>query len=352
MQTNVLNLAKRFWQLIRAHEWWHYKLPLALAIAYALAWMNNIPFSMLLLPTGLLLMALISAGIWASIINDFMDLDQDRLAGKSTPMMQLSPPFRWAAVACSVALNVIVALVLHRYPASLLLITAIWMTFAAYSMPPIRLKERGAIGLITIAVGEHVLLGLLAVSLVLETTGMPVASVPVSWLCAYLGWSAAYGLRGIIWHQICDIQGDQRAGCTTAGAAIGATSMARFGERYVFPVEVFCFILFLIFSHDRMGLVLLPVYAITEWLRCKYLNLNIAIAAPKPNMRFIMLEYYQIYFPLSFLGMALPSDRSARFIFVAFILIFPFPIRLLAHQIGHIFRWRVYDRIREALTKS
>src|ERR1051325_6018160 len=91
MQTNFLILAKRFWQLIRAYQWWHYKLPLALAVAYALAWMNNIPFSMLLLPTGLLLMALISAGIWASIINDFMDLDHDRMAGKSTPMMQLSP---------------------------------------------------------------------------------------------------------------------------------------------------------------------------------------------------------------------------------------------------------------------
>ncbi len=69
MQTNFLNLAQRFWRLIRAYEWWHYKLPLALAVAYALAWMNNIPFSMLLLPTGLLLMALISAGIWASGLN-------------------------------------------------------------------------------------------------------------------------------------------------------------------------------------------------------------------------------------------------------------------------------------------
>src|SRR5262249_18394386 len=104
--------------------------------------------------------------------------------------------------------------------------------------------------------------------------------------------------------------------------------------------------------HDRMGLVLLPVYAITEWLRCKYLDLNIVIAAPKPNMRFIMLEYYQIYFPLSFLGMALPSDRSARFMFVAFILIFPGAIEPLVHQMGHIFRWRVYDRIRRALAKS
>lgn len=346
----VSDFAKRFWRLIRAHEWWHYKIPLALAVAFAFAWMNRIPFSMLVLPTGLMVLASASAGIWASVINDFTDLDQDRLAGKSTPMMQLSPPSRRAVVAGSVLLNAAAALALQRYPVSLLLLVANWITFVVYSVPPIRIKERGALGVIAIALGEHVLLGLLAVSLVLETTGMPLASAPAPWLLAYLGWSTAYGMRGIIWHQILEIQNDRRAGCKTLGASIGETRLARIGEWYVFPFEIFCFFLLLLLSHDSIFPVLLPIYAITEWLRCKCWGCNMVIAAPKPNMRFIMLEYYQIYFPFAFLILALRSDRSAIFLIVAFILIFPGPIGLLLRHMGIIFRWRVYEPIRIALS--
>jgi 4-hydroxybenzoate polyprenyltransferase len=345
----VLRLAKRFWLLVRAHQWWHYKIPLALAAAFAFAWMSHIPFSMLLLPAGLLVLASAAAGIWASVINDFMDLDQDRLAGKSTPMMELSPSSRRAVLAGAVLLNAVVAWMLQTYPVTLLLLMANWMTFVVYSVPPFRIKERGALGVIAIALGEHVLLGLLAVSLVLETTGMPLAAVPLPWLLAYLGWSMAFGMRGIIWHQILDIEEDRRAGCKTLGALIGKTKLAHIGEWYVFPFEILCFFLLLLLSRDSIFVILFPIYAFTEWLRCKCWGCNIVIAAPKPNMRFIMTECYQIYFPFSFLCLALQSDRSAIFLTVAFILVFPGAIAKLVREMLIIFRWSVYEPMRVAL---
>lgn len=334
---------------MRAHQWWHYKIPLALAVAFGFAWMSRIPFSMLILPTGLMVLAGAAAGIWASVINDFTDLDQDRLAGKSTPMMELSLPSRRAVVAGSVLLNAVVAWTLQRYPVSLLLLVANWMTFMVYSVPPIRIKERGALGVIAIALGEHVLLGLLAVSLVLETTRMPLASVPIPWLLAYLGWSTAFGMRGIIWHQILEVENDRTAGCKTLGALIGETNLAHIGEWYVFPFEIVCFFLLLLLSRDSLFVIFLPIYAFTEWLRRKCWGCNIVIATPKPNMRFIMTEYYQIYFPFSFLSLALHSDRSAIFLIIAFILIFPGAMAKLVREMGIIFRWNVYEPIRIAM---
>lgn len=345
----MLRLAKRFWLLVRAHQWWHYKIPLALAVAFGFSWMNRIPFSMLILPTGLMVLASAAAGIWASVINDFMDLDQDMLAGKSTPMMELSLPSRRAIVAGSVLLNAVVAWILQRYPVSVLLLVANWVTFALYSVPPIRIKERGALGVIAIALGEHVFLGLLAISLVLEVTGMPLVSVSIPWLLAYLGWSAAFGMRGIIWHQILDIEKDRRAGCKTLGAVIGKEGLAHIGKWYVFPFEMVCFFIFLFLSHDCIFVIFLPIYALTEWLRCKCWGCNIVIAAPRPNMRFIMTEYYQIYFPFSFLILALQSDHSAIFLIIPFVLIFPGALAKLVREMGIIFRWNVYESIRIAL---
>lgn len=264
-------------------------------------------------------------------------------------MMQLSAAWQSSIIVFSLVLMLAASWLLYRYATSLLIVASIWSIYTAYSLPPIRLKERGTLGVLSVAFGEHVLFGLLAVSLVLECTGSSLASISGIWLAAFLGWSVTYGLRGIIWHQLCDIENDLRANCKTLAVLIGARNLTRIAEHYLFPVEVLCFALLLIFSQCYLSLFFLPLYAITEWMRCKYFTRNLIVAAPKPNPSFIMLEYYQIFFPLSFLIMGLLSDYTSVLLVAFFVVLFPAPIAQLVNQIRVISKCLVYDRIIAAL---
>src|SRR6185437_14849490 len=109
-----------------------------------------------------------------STINDITDLRQDECAGKVTPMMSLTHLQRGVLLAAIVALNLLVAAAIFRLRCSFAIFLSLLALFTAYSTFPLRLKERGAAGVVAISLGEHVLPVLLASALVLELTQKPV----------------------------------------------------------------------------------------------------------------------------------------------------------------------------------
>src|SRR5690348_4046677 len=92
---------RRIAWIIRSREWWNYKLPPALAVAYALAWRLHIPLHALRLSFALLVLAGITAAVYASVFNDYLDLDEDQRAGKSTGLMGLPVSIRRMIVGAS-----------------------------------------------------------------------------------------------------------------------------------------------------------------------------------------------------------------------------------------------------------
>lgn len=330
------------WRFIRAHEWWHYKLPVALGITYLFAWTQGLSFGLLLLPSLLIIAAGFGLAIYASIFNDFMDLKQDQLAGKYTPMMSLTPTSRFCALALNVTLLASIAYALRNLPFSFALFMLIWTAYTAYSLPPIRLKERGILGVLCIGTGEHLLAALLAVAMVSEITGSPVS---LGWVATVLAWALAFGCRGIIWHQLCDIENDRRSGCTTLGAMIGRSALTKLAERVIFPVEVVFFGILIVGSHNWLVLAMLPVYGFCEWLRHRFMNTNLIIVAPKPNARFVLFEFYQVFLPLAVLFSACTKDSSAVFVTGTFCLLFAAPIASLVQHLSHMARWRLLPAI-------
>ncbi len=281
----------------------------------------------------------ISAAIYASVFNDYMDLDQDRRAGKKTPMMDLSPAKRSAVIFISLSLMAAISLLLLHMPASLTCFLLIWAVYTAYSLPPIRLKERGILGVLCIGVGEHVLASFLAVFLVAELTGR---SVPWWWLLPVLGWSLPFGCRGIVWHQLADIDNDRKVGCTTMGANLGAEALRRFGERVLFPIEVFSFLTFLILCNNLVVWLLLALHLFFEWMRYRFWSANIIIVDPVPGGRFALFEYYQLFFPLAILFSALPRDPTAAVLIGMFCLTFAAPLAV-SMRVLPVIRWRLLE---------
>src|SRR5256886_12627510 len=86
MKTNLMRYS-RFIQrdligLIRADEWWEYKLVPILSTFYATALVLHVAVSSLWVSALSLLLAIVPAAIYASVINDVTDLAGDLEAGE------------------------------------------------------------------------------------------------------------------------------------------------------------------------------------------------------------------------------------------------------------------------------
>src|SRR5260370_18482445 len=87
-------------RLIRADEWWEYKLVPILSTFYATALVLHVAVSSLWVSALSLLLAIVPAAIYASVINDVTDLAGDLEAGKRNggagppPLMDAPPGAR------------------------------------------------------------------------------------------------------------------------------------------------------------------------------------------------------------------------------------------------------------------
>jgi 4-hydroxybenzoate polyprenyltransferase len=310
-------------QLIRAGEWWSYKLPLALGVAYALAFRAHLNLISLWFSLALIVICGTLLAIFASVFNDFIDQKEDKLAGKTTGLMSLSASQQRLVLTALTICMASAALLLSRTPLALLIYLLIWLDYTLYSLPPFRLKVRGIWGILSIATGEHVLASLFAVALLAESSHCPVS---FAWLAALSGWSMAYGCRGILWHQLCDYENDRLSGTRTLGAVRGPQFLKWLGERVVFPLELTSLMVFLVLSQNVLIWPALLVSALLECSRVFDKSVNLIVVAPAKNFRIAMVEFYQLFFPLAFLDALVERNPSVIMVVAAQVLLFPWPL--------------------------
>ena len=100
-----------------------------------------------------------------------------------------------------------------------------WAAFAAYSLPPLRLKGRGSWGILADASGAHLFPALMAVfAISVATSGTPPAAL---WTATVAVWAMAWGARGIIGHQIADETHDRASGSASIVVAWGREKARR-----------------------------------------------------------------------------------------------------------------------------
>lgn len=263
MTNQVLNYPHQLIALVRANEWWCFKLAPVLGTAYASAVILNIPL-ISLWPTFLfLLIALVIGASYASIINNLCDREEDRLSGKVNYLVGRSNLFIALILIACIAPGLIVSGILIRAPLALSIYIGNWLLFTGYSLPPIRLKKRGFWGVLSIAVGESFVPQMLAVLLVTHHTGKP---LPTIWLTTIAIWALALGLRSILWHQIVDFKNDQRAGVNTFAVDTSTENLQRLGKWVVFPIEFVSLLGILLLSRNAVVCFFLGLYSVIEWL--------------------------------------------------------------------------------------
>ncbi len=153
------------------------------------------------------------------LANDLADVELDRRHGKSNAFAHLSTGRAAAILAGLLGLGAVSAAPFLRRPAFAVL-WALWLLLATcYSLPPLRLKERGLAGLSAAVLAQQTLPLLLLL-----------AAFDTPWSVAGLAFGAFATLRGLssdLGHQVRDYANDIRTGTRTFAVSLGYAQSAR-----------------------------------------------------------------------------------------------------------------------------
>lgn len=223
--------------LARTADWFQWKIPPLIAAGYAAIFLNDLPFSSDILDLPILIFSICMVGAYGYIINDIFDIEQDLAAGKKNTMVKLSPFMRFFWLGFCLLLGFAVFLLLNPTPLLLTLYAVNFLLPTLYSVPPIRWKERGILGVLADTSAAHMLPTLIITYSF--TQHVPEAGID-SWLLVITMtlWAFFVGFRGIINHQLLDLEADLRIGVITFAGSKPRKNIRNIVLRFSYPAEL------------------------------------------------------------------------------------------------------------------
>jgi 4-hydroxybenzoate polyprenyltransferase len=238
------------------------------------------------------------AAAYVSLINDLTDLEEDAAAGKYNRLAHRRRWYRWTSLGAVVAVGVAIAVVAWRDdPLVLGLYAGPWLAFSLYSLPPLRLKARGAWGVLADASGAHLFPQALITVAVFHAANR---RLDWAWLGAVGIWALAAGVRGALWHQLGDAEADRRSGVNTFGRLHPVAG--RFAGSAAFVVELAALSGLLWRAGNPLAFALVIPYLLLELARVRLWGVSLIVVSPAPSYRIAMHEYYLFFYPLAFLA--------------------------------------------------
>jgi hypothetical protein len=221
--------------LVRFGNWWAHKIPPLLLVLYIELVRRDASVGASVAAICVLLCCVSCVAAYGHVVNDWCDIADDQRAGKPNAMRDLRVGQRAALCAgLLVAGFVVLAPFSDAWPARIALaVNYLWPTL--YSVPYVRLKERGLAGVLCDAAGSHITPTLFAFAVVGLFAGAP-ANLVV--LTAVLLWATVLGIKGILYHQIADRANDEIAGVETFVTTLDAGRLSAVLGRYNLLVEL------------------------------------------------------------------------------------------------------------------
>jgi 4-hydroxybenzoate polyprenyltransferase len=154
-----------------------------------------------------ILIAYLLVGIAGFLLNDLWDKEKDRIAGKPNITNHLTPLFLIGLIASILILGLAL---LQLVAVSITILLSILISFLIlYSIPRIRLKEKGIWGAITDALYAHVIPELILLSFI--NLYLDFYFIPVFFILFNFG----IGLKDILIHQLEDFENDKKSNVKT-----------------------------------------------------------------------------------------------------------------------------------------
>jgi 4-hydroxybenzoate polyprenyltransferase len=280
--------------MLRLQDWWTPKLPVLLSVAYAgLADGNAVGATWDLL---LVLASLIVGAAYVSLLNDYTDLEADRLAGKANRMAGMPPALRLPLLLTVVAIGVGFSTWLLPHPLALIAYVTAWLSFTAYSTPPLRLKARGFLGVLADAAGAHVFPSIYLYAIA-STMAIHATQDTATEIVAITLWALALGIRGNLWHQLADRDSDKKSGTTTFGTRPDAVRKSRAWTPLLLSLEFGSLIILIVHWQIIHMLYILPFYLMMVWARRRIWRIPTSALLPRKKARFLFAEIYSTILP-------------------------------------------------------
>lgn len=311
-----------FLKVIRASEWWNYKIPPLLGIAYAtlLIYDKNVySFTGTIL---LILLSLVVGATYVSIINDITDIKEDLAVGKKNRMAKKPAIFKIIIPLVLFSLGLTFIFLLYRVDElSVFFYSMPWVLFSLYSFEPFRFKKRGILGVLCDAGGSHIFTSLLMVSFL---THKSQGELNFVWLFSVALWASAYGLKGILWHQFTDRENDIKTGVKTFASNTTAQSFKKI-ERIILATELVALIFMLWVINSIWPVIGFLFYLVLFFMRNKFLGRQpvIILTEGKQNIQILTLDYFHAIFPISLLVQASLNQHNGWIVLAAYLLLFP-----------------------------
>ena len=320
----------------RVADWWQFKLPPPLALFLGTLVAAGKPLMPRWLDMLALLAAIAACAACVSVINDYFDQEEDARSGKANRVAALSPGLVRTMALLPVAAGATIAFVWRGEPLALILYTASWIAFTAYSAPPLRLKTRGLWGVAADASGSTVFPVLLAVTLAGRTGA---SAFDPSWVAAAAAWAAGWGMRGILWHQALDAASDQQGSVRTFVQRRGSRAALLLGRGVALPLELIGLFFLLTLGGSVAPIIFLGIYFGVVAGRSRLWG----IADKRP---LYLGEYYDGLLPLAMIAAsALRFPADWLLLIPYFILFGRRPARVLYHAVKlswDLVRWTAY----------
>ncbi|HLT41314.1 MAG TPA: UbiA family prenyltransferase [Sphingobacteriaceae bacterium] len=314
-------ILKSISKLGRVQEWWEHKLPAVLTIGYATSLSSNTPLIELAPWLAFVLTSIIVGAIYVSTINDITDIDEDLASSKNNRMSIIPKQYRWFIPCCCIAIGMLFFYSFLPDKVSAYIYILPWISFSLYSFKPFRLKHRGIWGLFADASGAHLFIGLLMVSSVSYASHQSVDAV---WFALVGIWSLCFGLRGILWHQYYDRHNDLKVLATTFATEVHPDKFKTY-EKGLIAIELLAFGGMVLKISLVILLIFLILYVILVILRYRVMGHKPVIVINPPNLllQILMLDFYQVFFPLGVLLFIAFNQQHGWILLVIHIILFP-----------------------------
>src|SRR5207237_3361627 len=192
---------------------------------------------------------------------------------------------------------------------------ATWLAFSLYSLPPFRFKERGAAGVLCDAAGEQLFPALVAVCLACRGAQRAVSG---AWVASVAVWALALGLRGIVWHQLTDVDDDRAAGFRTF-ARRHPRAAPVIGTFAVFPLELGALAAMLWQIRSAWPPAFLVLYMLYAIRSARRWQTTPVIVVPKPRFFIVLHEFYSDLFRVALRITAAVRDRRDLVVLVVLV---------------------------------
>jgi 4-hydroxybenzoate polyprenyltransferase len=250
----------------KADKWWVSKIIPLMGFAFlGVMHSDDPPAAPLFLGQLLLfLFACFGIGAFGHLFLDTFDQKEDRRNGKCNLWLSLGNRGGCLALIGLVLLGWLPWWWLPNGGTVRWLVAGEFTLFAVYAVPPLRLKERGLLGVVVDGLYAHVF-----PTLMVWSTFAPIGRGRFGITCQVLlvVWLLPMGMRHLLCHQYDDLDPDRAAGVRTFAVRHGRTATLRLVAAVLLPIELAAMLLTLaVLSWPcPLPLVGLLAFAVWEW---------------------------------------------------------------------------------------